>query len=137
MMMNPQILHRNKIDEARRKGAREGQLRVLNQLTEDQRKELKKSEILTYARRNKIPILPPQTSEKKNLISSNKASFSSAKENRSPASKEGGPTTPTSSSRISSKTNIGRRDSVEYRCLDHDWKNEYDSPSDKNVQNPL
>jgi hypothetical protein len=38
---------------------------VLNQLTEYQRKELKKSEILTYARRNKIPIFPPQTSEKK------------------------------------------------------------------------
>jgi hypothetical protein len=35
---------------------------VLNQLTEDKRKELKKREILTYARRNKIPI--PQTSEK-------------------------------------------------------------------------
>jgi hypothetical protein len=35
---------------------------VLNQLTEDQRKELKKREILTYARRNKIHFPPPQTS---------------------------------------------------------------------------
>jgi hypothetical protein len=40
------------IDEARRQGEREGRLQVLNQLTNNQRKELGKREYLTYTRRN-------------------------------------------------------------------------------------
>jgi hypothetical protein len=36
-----------KNDEVRKRGAREGRIRVLNQLTEDQRKELRKNEVLT------------------------------------------------------------------------------------------
>jgi hypothetical protein len=51
------------IDEVRKRGAREGQIRVLNQLIEDQRKELRKKEILTYDRRNKTsnPLPQPPT----------------------------------------------------------------------------
>jgi len=51
------------IDEVEKRGAREGRLRVLNQLTEDQRKELRKKEVLTYARRNKasVPLLQLST----------------------------------------------------------------------------
>jgi hypothetical protein len=50
------------IDEARRKGEREGRLWVLNLLIDDQRKELRKREFLTYTRRNKSLIPPSQPS---------------------------------------------------------------------------
>jgi hypothetical protein len=50
------------INEARRKGAREGRLRVLKQLIDDQRKELRKREFLTYTRRNKASVPPSQPS---------------------------------------------------------------------------
>jgi len=43
-------------------GAREGGLRVLNQMIDDHRKELKKRETLTYATRKMIPIPPTQNS---------------------------------------------------------------------------
>jgi len=52
------ITHKQ-IDEAQRRGTREGRLWALNNLTKYWRKELKKKEILTYARRNKIPIQYP------------------------------------------------------------------------------
>jgi hypothetical protein len=57
------------IDEDKRKGARERRLWVLNLLTDDQRKELRKREFLTYTRRNKAsvpssqPSTPPQPEE--------------------------------------------------------------------------
>jgi hypothetical protein len=58
------------IDEARRQGEREGRLWALNQLTDNQRKELRKREYLTYTRRNKAsappsqPTTPPPSTEK-------------------------------------------------------------------------
>jgi hypothetical protein len=41
------------IHEARRRREREGRLRALNQLIDDQKKELRRREYLTYIRRNK------------------------------------------------------------------------------------
>jgi hypothetical protein len=58
------------IDEAKRQGEREGRLWALNQLTDNQRKELRKREYLTYNRRNKAssppsqPTTPPPSTEK-------------------------------------------------------------------------
>lgn len=58
-----------KLEEVRKRGARKGQLRVLNQLDENT-KNLRKKEILTYARRNRVlvppppaPVPPPQAKE--------------------------------------------------------------------------
>jgi hypothetical protein len=48
------------IEEARRHGEREGRLRALNQLKDDQRKELRKREYLTYIRINKASAPPSQ-----------------------------------------------------------------------------
>jgi len=49
-----------KLDEFRKRGAREGRNKVLNKLTEDQRKELKKRETMTCARRNITHVSLPQ-----------------------------------------------------------------------------
>ena len=58
-----------KLEEVKKRGARKGQLRVLNQLDENT-KNLRKKEILTYARRNRVlvppppaPVPPPQAKE--------------------------------------------------------------------------
>jgi hypothetical protein len=48
------------INEARRRGEREGRLMALNQLTDDQEKELRRREYLTYTRRNKASAPPSQ-----------------------------------------------------------------------------
>jgi hypothetical protein len=48
------------IEESRRHGEREGRLRALNQLTDDQRKELRKRAYLTYIRINKASVPPSQ-----------------------------------------------------------------------------
>jgi hypothetical protein len=47
------------LEEVRKRGARKGRLRVLSQLDENTKNELRKKEILTYARRNKAPVPPP------------------------------------------------------------------------------
>jgi hypothetical protein len=50
------------INEARRIGEREGRLQALNKfLTDDQKKELSRREIMTYTRRNKASASPSQT----------------------------------------------------------------------------
>jgi hypothetical protein len=46
------------INESRRRGEREGRLQALNQLTNDQKKELRRREYLTYTRINKA-LSPP------------------------------------------------------------------------------
>jgi len=51
------------LEEVRKRGARKGQLRVLNQLDENNENGIRKKEILTYARRNKAPVPPPQAKE--------------------------------------------------------------------------
>jgi hypothetical protein len=48
------------INEARREGGREGRLWTLNRLTNDQKKELRKREYLTYTRKNKASAPPSQ-----------------------------------------------------------------------------
>jgi hypothetical protein len=57
-------------------------------MTEDQRKELKKREILTYARRNKIPVPPDfssSTTRETSSISAEKiSSFSTKKRSHPP-----------------------------------------------------
>jgi hypothetical protein len=58
------------IDEAIRHGEREGRLWALNQLTDDQRKEIRKREYFTYTRINKAssppsqPATPPPSAKK-------------------------------------------------------------------------
>ena len=50
------------INEARRIGEREGRLRALSKLTNDQNKELRRREILTYRRKNySAPLSQPNT----------------------------------------------------------------------------
>jgi hypothetical protein len=51
------------LEEVRKRGAKKGQLRVLNQLDENTENEMRKKEILTYARRNKAQVPPPQAKE--------------------------------------------------------------------------
>jgi hypothetical protein len=41
------------INEAKRQGEREGRLRALNKLADDQKKELRKMEYLTYSKINR------------------------------------------------------------------------------------
>jgi hypothetical protein len=48
------------INEDKRRGEREGRLRALNQLTNYQKKELRRREYLTYNRRNKDSNPPSQ-----------------------------------------------------------------------------
>jgi len=48
------------INEARRIGEREGRRRALNKLTDDQKKELSRREIMTFTRRNKASTSPSQ-----------------------------------------------------------------------------
>jgi len=57
------------LEEARKRGARKGRLKALNQLDENTKNELRKKEILTYARGNKVlfppsPALVPPPKEK-------------------------------------------------------------------------
>jgi hypothetical protein len=47
------------LEEVRKRGARKGWHRALNQLDENTKNELRKKEILTYARRNRVPVPPP------------------------------------------------------------------------------
>jgi hypothetical protein len=60
--LNDQQVTQEHINEARRIGEREGRLQALSKLTYDQKKELKRREILNYIRKNAlVPPLQPYT----------------------------------------------------------------------------
>jgi hypothetical protein len=49
------------LEEVGKRGAKKGRLKALNQLDENTKNELRKKEILTYARRNIVPVPPTST----------------------------------------------------------------------------
>ena len=57
---NNEYITQEHINEARRIGEREGRLRALNKLTDDQKKELRRREYLNYTRINKNAFPPSQ-----------------------------------------------------------------------------
>jgi hypothetical protein len=57
---NDEQVTQEQINEARRIGEREGRLWALNKLTDDQKKELRRREILTYTRRKNASAPPSQ-----------------------------------------------------------------------------
>jgi hypothetical protein len=61
--LNNEQVTQEQINEARRIGEREGRLQALSKLTDDQNKELRRREILTYKRKNSpAPLSQPNTS---------------------------------------------------------------------------
>jgi hypothetical protein len=60
--LNDEHVTQEHINEARRIGEREGRIQALNKLTDDQKKELRRREILTCRRKNaSAPPLQPDT----------------------------------------------------------------------------
>jgi hypothetical protein len=51
---------KKQLEDIRNHEPRQARLEVLNQMDEDLKDKLRKKEVLTYSRRNKVSITPPQ-----------------------------------------------------------------------------